>query len=132
MSDRLYFLFGDVLSNVLVGTLAALVCVPVVSPEWNMFVAMVVCMPLGMLTAVVLGTFLIRWFGAMEVMVPTMLGGMTAGMVVGMACAMTPIDAGWAVRAGALIGLVALVFCRYADYLIRGAHRMRREGQRGH
>lgn len=131
MNDRLYFLVGDVVSNVLVGALAALACVVVVSPGWSMLVAMLVCMPLGMLTAIVLGAFLIRWFGAMEVMVPTMLGGMAAGMLVGMAGAMMPVDVGEALRAGAVIGLVALVFCRYADYLIRGAHRMRREGQRG-
>ncbi len=132
MNDRLYFLFGDVVSNVVVGAAAGLLCCLLVSPAWNMLIAMLVCMPLGMVLAMVLSPFLIRWFGAMEVMVPTMLGGMLAAMFVGMASAMMPIGIGEALRAGALAGLIALAFCRYADYLIRGSQRMRREGDREH
>ena len=78
--DRFYFLLGDVAANVLVGALVGVVCAAIVSPGWNMFVSMLGCMVLGMLLASLLAVPLMRWFGAMEVMVPTMLGGMLSGM----------------------------------------------------
>ncbi len=124
MPDRLYFLLGDLLSNIVVGALAALVSALLVNPTWNMFVAMLLCMILGMLIAVVSGTFVfMRYFGAMEVMVPIMLGGMIAGMVVGMRAAMLPVGVWEAAKLGAGIGLIALLFCAYANYLIRGDQR---------
>ena len=76
-----------------------------------------------MLIAVVGGTFLfMRYFGAMEVMVPSMLGGMLAGMVVGMGAAMMPYALLDAAKQGAAIGICALLFCSYANYLMKGAN----------
>ncbi len=131
MGDRFFFLAGDLAANAVVGALAGLVCCVFVDPAWNMLLAMGVCMPLGMLVATVAAVPLMRWFGAMEVMVPTMLGGMLAGMAVGMRAAMAPYGVTDAVLFGAVVGLVALAFCSYADYLIRGAQRMHREGGDG-
>jgi hypothetical protein len=62
-----------------------------------------------------------RYFGAMEVMVPTMLGGMLSGMIVGMGAAMMHYSLLDALKQGAVVGLVVLIFCAYANYLIRGA-----------
>lgn len=121
MPDRIYFLFGDLLSNCIIAGLAGAVSAALVNPGWNMFLAMLVCMLLGMLIAVVGGTFFfMRYFGAMEVMLPTMLGGMLAAMVAGMAAAMMPYAVLDAAKHGAAIGIAALLFCSYANYLIKG------------
>lgn len=121
MPDRFYFLLGDLFSNAVVGAAAARVVLLVVDTDWGMFIAMVVAMILGMAMAVILSLPLMRWFGAMEVMVPTMLGGMLAGMAVGMWAAMMPVGVGAGVAVGAGVGIIALLFCSYADYLLKGA-----------
>ncbi len=121
MPDSVYFLIGDLVSNMVVGACAALLCWAFIDPSWNMLVAMLVAMPVGMLVALVLGVLVfMRYFGAMEIMVPTMLGGMLAGMLVGMNAAMMPVAAWSAAKHGALIGLLVLAFCSYASYLIKG------------
>ena len=121
MNDRLYFLLGDLFSNMLVGAIVASLCAWMVSTEWNMLVAMLVGMPLGMLLALVLGLVLLfRYFGANEVMVPTMLTGMFTGMLVCMIAAMQTLPIGLSALLGALIGAFTLCFCNYSDYLIRG------------
>ena len=123
MNDRFYFLLGDILSNMLVGAAAAAVCALLIDPDWNMLLAMLLGMPLGMLLALLLGLFLLyRYFGANEVMVPTMLSGMAAGMLTAMTAAMQPLSVSSAALCGALVGLAILGFCYYSDYLIRGEH----------
>lgn len=119
MSDRLYFLFGDVLSNALVGGVAAALAAFAIPAAWSMVPGMLVAMLLGMAVASVLAFPLMRWFGAMEVMLPTMLGGMLAAMVAGMQAAMAPLGAAQAALEGALIGLAALAFTAYVDHLLR-------------
>jgi hypothetical protein len=122
--DRLYFLTGDILANAVVGALCAGVCVLFIDTDWNMFVAMLVAMPIGMLLAMALAIFVfIPWFGAHEVMVPTMLGGMAANMFVSMGAAMREYSLWEALEHGAIIGVVALAFCSYANYLIRSVQR---------
>lgn len=122
MPDRLYFLLGDIISNLSVGAAAGIVSVLFVSTEWNMIIGMLVGMACGMLVALVLGPLVfMRYFGAMEVMVPTMLGGMLSGMIIGMGAAMVHYSVFAAMKQGAIIGLAVLVFCAYTNYLIRGA-----------
>ena len=122
MPNRIYFLLGDLLSNLTVGAIAAALSVLFIDAQWNMFTGMVLGMACGMVVAILLGPLLfMRYFGAMEVMVPTMLGGMLSGMVVGMGAAMMDYTLIDAVKHGAAIGFVVLVFCAYANYLIRGA-----------
>lgn len=122
MSDRWYFLLGDIISNLSVGAAAGVLSVLFVDTEWNMFSGMLVGMGCGMLVALLLGPLLfMRYFGAMEVMVPTMLGGMLSGMLVGMGAAMVDYSLYEALSRGAVIGLVVLIFCAYANYLISGA-----------
>ena len=91
MEARLYFVLGDCLGNALVGAFSG----------W----AAVAWMPhaLGF------------WLCTHEVMVPTMIGGMTANMTV---CAlahhhaMSPLDGAWL---GALIGLGVLLLTYIAN-----------------
>jgi len=124
MNDKLYFILGDIFSNLLVGISAAIVSVSLINPEWPMIIAMLVGMPLGMLLALLLGLFLLyRYFGANEVMIPTMLSGMVAGMLSAMGAAMSTLTLAQAALLGAGVGALMLAFCSYSDYLIRGQQR---------
>jgi hypothetical protein len=121
MRTRPYFLFGDILSNVCIGALAAVLMSALIGPGWPMLVAMIVSMVLGMFLSLVVGLVLFfRFFGAMEVMLPTMFSGMFAGMCVGMAASMGPVGAGTALWAGALIGLFTVIAIYFANFLING------------
>ena len=77
-----------------------------------MVVSMAGAMAVTMLLAL---TLLLRWLGTHEVMVPTMIGGITANMTV---CAlahhhaMSPLDGAWL---GALIGLGVLLLTYIAN-----------------
>ena len=105
MDSRLYFVLGDLASNLLVGALAGWFSALVIGDGWNMWLAMFLAMGLGMLLGLVLFFPLGMAFGAMEVMLPTMFSGMLAGMVVGHVggqCSQSAMSAPcWRVRAAA-------------------------------
>ena len=109
MERRLYFVLGDLLAVSASGALAGALCAALFGTGWNMGLAMVAGMALGMLVALPCSFGLMPFFGAMEVMVPTMLGGMLSGMWIAMAAAMTPMGAGEGLRFGLLIGWFAWV-----------------------
>ena len=131
VADRLYFLVGDIVSNATTGACAGFACALVINPGWHMFTAMLGGMLIGMAVALLLVFPLMRYFGAMEVMLPVMLSGMVAAMIVAMMASMTALSLSAGLRWGAGCGLSALAFCAYADYLIRGAQAMQREGRGG-
>ena len=105
MEKRVYFLFGDVLSNSVVGILVGLAAASLIGTGWPMFIGMLVGMLIGMLVSFLGPIVFCPWFGAHEVMLPTMLTGMLSGMVFGMWAAMQPLSTGTVVGIGALIGL---------------------------
>jgi len=114
METRFYFLAGDCFSNALIGAFcgwAGIAWMPHALGFWpGMLLSMIASMALTMLLAL---TLLLRWFGAMEVMIPTMLGGMIANMTV---CALGHhygLGAAQGAGLGALIGL-AVLFATYA------------------
>lgn len=84
MDSRLYFVLGDIASNLLVG--------------------------------------------ALEVMLPTMFGGMLSGMVVGMWAAMHPISGITALLVGAGCGLVGINVIWVLNIGLRGRRSYPREG----
>lgn len=101
METRAYFLFGDLFGNLIVGALAAIVCGYLFS-GWPMIVGMIVAMFLGMIISTVLTlAVLLKWFGAMEVMLPVMTTGMFSSMVV----VMWPPQSGYSVVDATEIGL---------------------------
>lgn len=120
MDKRLYFVLGDLASNVLAGAIIGWICGLLVGTGWNMFVAMFVMMAVGMALSLLLWLPASILFGAMEVMVPIMLTGMVSGMVVGMWGAMSPIDAGEAFRIGAISGLACIVAVWILNNQVRG------------
>jgi hypothetical protein len=114
MENRWYFFCGDCFSNALVGAFcgwAGVVWMPHALGFWlGMLVSMVASMAVTMLLSL---TVLLHYFGAMEVMVPTMLGGMAANMLVCVLVHFFGISLGLGVAIGALTGL-AVLFVTYA------------------
>lgn len=105
MEKRLYFLFGDVVSNSVISVLAGIAAASLVGVGWPMPLGMLVGMALGMLVSFLGPLVFCPWFGAHEVMLPTMLTGMLSGMVFGMWAAMQSSSPGTVVSIGALLGL---------------------------
>jgi len=119
--NRIYFLFGDLVTNILIGGLAALAVMPIISNSWHMFVAMIVGMIVGMIISMLLSALIfIPLFGAMEVMVPAMLSGMLSGMVIGMWAAMSPIASEKVFLIGAIIGLASLIITYFVNRILIG------------
>ena len=108
MERRLYFLFGDIVSNTGVGALVGFVVVMSVREGWPPLLAMVSGMLLGDVVALPAMVLLSILFGAMEVMLPVMLTGMVTGMLVAMLMAARGLSIGAGVAVGVLVGLVAL------------------------
>lgn len=110
MENRPYFIFGDLVANLSVGILSALLCAALFDIDNNMFFAMIVGMLVGMTLAMILGVGLFfRYFGAMEVMIPTSLTGMIAGMIVSMWAAMGPMSTSGAIFLGAFSAVLSLI-----------------------
>lgn len=120
MDHRLFFIFGDLLSNIIVGILMAVSATLLISTGWNMFIAMVVMMLLAMVVSLFLSLFLGIVFGAMEIMVPAMFSGMFSGMFSAMWLAMTDVPLVQLVRLGAIIGLVSTCIIWLANTRLRG------------
>ncbi len=72
MEKRLYFIFGDMLSNAAIGGLTGLAVAGLVSTGWNMLIGMGIGMLVGMGMSFLALLILCPFFGAMEVMLPTM------------------------------------------------------------
>lgn len=128
MDSRLYFVLGDLFSNVLVGLVAGWFCALIIGEGWNMFLAMFFAMLIGMVVGMVLFFPLGMLFGAMEVMLPTMFGGMFSGMVVGMWAAMMPMSGSQSVAMGAVCGLIAIVTVWILNNAVRGVRSMPEKG----
>ena len=120
MDHRLYFIVGDLISNISVGILLALSATLLVSTTWNMFVAMAVMMPLAMVLGLFLSLALGIFFGAMEIMVPVMLSSMLSGMFSGMWLAMADISVMQLVWLGALTGFAVTCLIWFINSQVRG------------
>ncbi len=120
MDNRLYFILGDLLSNVLVGSVVGGLSWLIVGPQWNMFLAMFVMMLVGMLVALSLFIPASIMFGAMEIMLPIMVTGMLSGMVVGMWIPMSPLSVVQALKIGAGCGLLSILGIWYLNHQLRG------------
>ena len=120
MERRVYFLAGDVLSNVIVGMASAWLATVIVDPSWHMYAAMLAGMAAGMGLALVLLPLFVGLFGAMEVMLPVMLTAMLAGMAFGMEGVMHWLSAPGDLLGGGVIGLLVLLLTYGVDAGMRG------------
>tara|TARA_B110000444_G_scaffold261157_1_gene311505 strand:+ start:4122 stop:4499 length:378 start_codon:yes stop_codon:yes gene_type:complete len=83
METRAYFLFGDLFGNLIVGVSSSIICGYLCSDWPFMIIGMIVAMFLGMIISTILTiTILLKWFGAMEVMLPAMSTGMFSAMAI--------------------------------------------------
>ena len=119
MKRRIYFIFGDLISNVIIGGSAGVVSHAVVNESWRAVPAMAAGMILGSVIATAASFVFMLFFGDFEIMLPGMFSGMLSGMFMAMAQAMGPIRtlqaAGW----GAVIGLAPFT----AVYLLNSRYK---------
>lgn len=121
MDSRWQFIVGDLFSNTVVALAACLAAHAVTGPSWPMPLAMLVGMVLGMLVAMVLGfAALMRWFGAMEILLPTMTAGMVAGMVIAMNRSMADTALVDHLLLAAVIGILTTVVVWVANSRLAG------------
>ena len=114
MEHRIYFIIGDILSVATTGAAVSLACLALTPSDWNMFIAMLAGMAIGMITALVIsGALFVRYFGAMEVMVPSMLTGMFTGMFISMAATMSSPTYSASACFGVVTGLITLFSTYY-------------------
>ena len=85
MEKRLYFVIGDLLSNMAVATIAVALTAWLIGGSWGMLPGMLAGMIIGMLIALPLALGLLSpLLGVMEVLSPCMISGMLGGMWGGM------------------------------------------------
>ena len=119
METRPYFMLGDLLANCVVGAVVGVASAALFGPGWNMIIAMLVGMALGMVISLPALLGFVVFFGAMEVMVPAMTTGMVAGMVVSMSATMGPLSFGSAALLGVKSGLGVLVAIYLANIIVK-------------
>ena len=119
METRPYFVLGDIFSNVAAGALIGGACAVVLPHGWNMVVAMIAGMVIGMATSLPIAFLLSGLFGAMETLLPVMMTGIVAGMVVAMQASLTAARFEDAARTGGLCGLGVVTATYLANAFIR-------------
>lgn len=119
METRPYFMLGDLLANCVVGAVVGVASAALFGPGWNMIIAMLVGMALGMVISIPTLLGFVALFGAMEVMVPAMTTGMVAGMVVSMSATMDDLALGRAALLGAQSGLGVLAAIYVTNAIVK-------------
>ena len=121
-TQQALFTTGDYLGGAAVGGLTAGVVRAVVTPEWDMVVAMLVGMILGMLVHFGVGLALSPLLGMLHVMVPGSLIGMYGGMLFAMRDTMQGHSGslGSIIAVGIGFGLAMNGVVHLYDHIIRG------------
>ena len=121
-TEPLYFCIGDYIAGLLTGLLTAFAVRAIVGPQWDMVLAMLVGMAVGMLLHLTLLLLFIPLLGTFEVMIPSAVIGMYGGMLFGMRDSMQQayVSHGMALAVGALFGLVVVFGIRWWDRQLRG------------
>lgn len=116
----MYFVIGDYVAGMLIGTLTALGVRAVVWPGMDMVIAMLVGMAIGIVIHLVVGFLLAPLLG-MGTMVIAMVAGMYGGMLFGMRDSMaagSPTLA-QATAIGALFGVIVVLGIHIYDRALR-------------
>jgi hypothetical protein len=121
-TEPLYFCIGDYLAGLLTGLLTAFAVRAIIGPQWDMVLAMLVGMAVGMLLHLTLLLLFIPLLGTFEVMIPSAVIGMYGGMLFGMRDSMQQayVSRDMALAVGALFGLVVVFGIRWWDRQLRG------------
>jgi hypothetical protein len=118
----MYFIIGDYLAGMLIGSLTALGVRGLVAPGTDMVVGMLLGTLVGTGVHVILGSLLMPLLGMFATMIPTMVVGMYSGMLFGMRDAMAAGSPtlGSAAWVGALLGAVIVLALKAYDRTLRG------------
>lgn len=127
MDHRLKYVVGDFLGSLVIGTVSGLIAWAIVSPAWNMWLAMFAMMALGMVVGLVMFFPLAAKLGAMEAMIPAMYTGMWAGMFVGMLGSMMELPMRHAAEIGAACGVAEIILIWILNTMLRGLSREGKE-----
>jgi hypothetical protein len=106
-----WYAAGDCLASVVVGVATATAIRHIVTPHWDMVLAMAAGMVIGTVIHLVVALLLTPLIGALEATVPAGLTGMYGGMYFAMRDAMhaEPAPVHQAAVIGAVLGLIAFV-----------------------
>ncbi len=121
METRLFFVVGDLLSNILVATVATGVTTLLLGGALGMLPGMVLGMVIGMVIATGLGMGLLaRRLGIMEIVMPCCMSGMLGGMWGGMRSFGVVETLQWGVTTG--VAVVAAIYL--LNLLLTGPQRL--------
>lgn len=107
MTEKQWFLMGDILSNVFIGVFSAWLCAVWFDVGDSMMISMLLGMFIPMLLSMPFALIFGRYFGALEIMLPMMLTSMLSGMVVSMRATM-----------GVLMGIDILIYGLFSALLV--------------
>jgi hypothetical protein len=127
LDHRLKYVVGDFLAALVIGTVSGVIAWAIVSPAWNMWLAMFSMMALGMVIGLVMFFPLAAKLGAMEAMIPAMYTGMWAGMFVGMLGSMMEVPILHAAEIGAACGVAEIILIWIINTILRGVSREGKE-----
>jgi len=130
--EAFYFRLGDYVAGALTGVLTAFAVRMIVGPQWDMVVAMLVGMGMGMFVHLTLLLLFIPLLGMFEVMMPLAMIGMYGGMLFGMRDSMQQayIPLSTALVVGAVFGFFVVFVTHWWDRQLRGAVFARPEAPR--
>lgn len=120
MAWRLYFILGDILACVTVGAASGWLTSALVSNGWFTLAVMSAGMIVGMLVGVFGAMPFTPFFGSFEIMLPTSLSGIVAGMAIGMIDTVVGIDWKEAAMGGGLVGILCLIGTYVLNSRLRG------------
>ncbi len=121
MEKRLFFIVGDLLSNILVATVATGITTLLIGGALGMLPGMIIGMVVGMVIATGLGMGLLaRRLGIMEVVMPCCMSGMLGGMWGGMWSLGIVETLQWGITTGT--GVIAAVYL--LNLLLTGPQRL--------
>ena len=131
-SEAAYFVLGDYVAGGLTGVLTALAVRAIVGPDWDVVLAMLVGMVVGMMTHISLLLLLVPLLGTFEVMIPGSMIGMYGGMLFAMRDSMqqAQVPLSTALAVGVLFGLVVVFGIRWWDRQLKGVVFAKHEGHR--
>lgn len=120
MAWRIYFIVGDILACATVGAASGWLTSIIVPGDWFVLAAMAVGMIVGGIVGLLGAILFTPLFGSFEIMLPSSLSGMVAGMALGMVDAIAGI--GWAVTVSGngLVGLLCLMGTYVLHFSLRG------------
>lgn len=114
------FILGDYVGGGIVGALTAAAVHVLLPPEVDLALAMLLGMAVGMLVHIVAGLVLSPLLGFFHVMVPAGFIGMYGGMFFAMRDVMERVSLGYAIRAGAIFGLMVMAGVHLYDRALVG------------